>query len=479
MAYEVINEHPDVEQMKIAWEEADIQRGGTVSMRRHYQRYLEQQKGELDDAFMKRGARSVYWPFVIPAINSWSGRVTQEEVVLDGPDELAFFEDDLDGKGNNITKMFGTFIWNQYYYGGNRRIVDSPKMISGDMMSAIANREFPYLLLVEPPEFYNYRWDSRERFTQVRIRMMSEVPDPTNEFKVNKQNVWRVFDPDRYRDYGRANGTTGQIVMLDERRWWGLTDYVPAATSYGERVSAHRFQSEIGDVFYMNADHFDLTSRIKIGGKFALDRILHLSGITFQEHQTMLKELTDGTQDSILYSGKTDREENPPEAEFVQSTVDGLMANKELRAELEAAIVSRTVQVLLPRTGDQTATEASLDAADEMSSLAANAQKGETFFEEAIKDMLRMFRPGISKAALDAVHVEANKNFGLSLQVQRELDELEKARKRGDIKALPYLRILQDRGVLPADMDLQEAVGEMPADNQQQGEMPTGETPEP
>ena len=496
---DVATTHPAFERMRYAWGLAEVLRGGTRAMRadaqalsasEQYDEYataftgaawIEQFRNEDAPHYADRLKRGVLWDFWFPAVLNLASKPFGEDVNVKGPDELLELQDDIDAQGHSITRFMEMAAVDGWFYGGARGIVDSPERPAPDMAQATANRDFPFLSLISPRRFYNWKTDARNRFAQVRINTCRDEEDPNDEFNTNRVNERVVYTPTErrvYRPYQAEgvsrwrrlfNGLGGEQV--DAVPWWGKTDYVPAYTLYNVRLAPQEFQSGIESVMWMNGEHYGLRAAYKWALTQGLDRTLVYDGVDRND----VKQLNEAAHSPkyILYMPKRTQHEPRASVFYVVPPTDGIEQAEKGIDKLEAAMVARTLKVQMPQTGNRTATEAGLDAADEVSMLAAFSTRQEHWMENLCRDLLRA-RGVTSEAALDEVVIEVNKNFGLSMQQQKELEELDKARERGDITPRAYLDELQRRGVLNADMQLDE----MMAEEQEEQQPPPGERPE-
>lgn len=421
--------------------------GGTAEMKK-FPEYLPQHPAEDADHYKVRAARTVLRNFFSRTVDTLVGKVFSQPVVTKDMDPKfkKQIEGNIDLTGRDIHSFAREVFENSVTDGVSYILVDFPR--SATDLSLAEERQLglrPYLVSVKAADVIGWKVENigyQEVLTEVRI----------------KETVTRSIDEDKQGNTSYGEELVYRVRILRIGSWelwestqssvWKKTEeglltlsFIGLVPVYTSRTRFFEATPPLEDLAYMNLEHYQIRSDQRNALSVASFPILAASG--FQQDADG-KKLEFGPNKMLVSSD--------PNAKFyyVESGGAHLAAgDKELKS-LEEQMSTFGLQFEVGNKA-ASATGRALDHAEGMAPLLAWTLCLEDAFNTALSYM-EVFA-GLSDGA--AGKVEFNKDFGMSLKDQAEVEALLRSRAAGDISRSTFLSELKRRKLLPDDFDVE------------------------
>ena len=298
-----------------------------------------------------------------------SGQVFQGAIKFDDeyPDELEGLMDDVDLLGSTINvfskRVFETGIAN----GVSHILVEAPNETPGQTRQDDLDRGVrPYFKEVRAENLIGWQEDGVGNLVQARIKELATEPE--GKFGQAFIPQIRVLVPGGWEIYRKDN----KDWILHEDGETSL-DYIPLATFLpGEPLSLLTAESPLQDLADLNLHHWrSFSDQINI---------LHVARVPILFARDVdLEAMAVGASKAVESDGEN------ADMKYVEVTGASIAAGANDLKESEAAMSIYGLQQMLPRTGNITATEKALSAADSNSNLAAWVNGYEDTLQRALE----------------------------------------------------------------------------------------------
>lgn len=429
--------------MQQAWDLIDTVLGGTFAMRAAGETYLPRHKRETDDDFRRRLNLAVLRPYTRKAVDDMVSRPFSRPIQVedDVPAELRPIYENADMQGNNLHNFAREVFRDAWIHGLSHILVDMPA--TGGKLNAAEERERgvrPYFVHVPARNLiaaFSQRINGREVLVHARILQTVVERDGFEEVHVPEIAVWEPGVITKYR----KNSKSGKWEIFGESVRTTNLGFVPIATVYVDRSGFMAAAPPMEHVAHLNAAHWQSAS--DQANILAVSRFPMLSAIGIDS-----EEVEGGLSvgpNALLYSTRKDAR-----FEYVEHTGAAIEAGRQSLKDLEADMAIASVDLMKRKSGDRTATESALEDRKELSVLEAAAL--------SLQDALE-FAFWIAATWLglkDGGSIQVYTDFLKGVIAAGDLQTLDKARDRGDISRLAYVRELVRRGILPDSYDPDE-----------------------
>lgn len=408
--------------------------------------YLPKYPEETESEYARRRAVSPWRPEFADALRFLASRPFSRDIGIQGDvsERLRALVEDIDGRGNSLTRFAAEAFEDAVAKGLHLILVDYPAMPPGaSRAEERARNARPYWVQIHPEDIVALHTDwvgGIETITHLRYRECVTRRDGFDEVEVERV---RVYEPGLWQIYERGPDRT--YALVDEgpiargRAGHAAIPVVPLFI--GHRLGALRVRPPLLDLAHMQIELYQALSRQDEILTFAASPMLTANG---------LAPPSDGGQiavgpKSILYA---------PPGDGANASWDYIAPDAANLAQIRAHVASVTadmrrlgMQPMMERTGNATATGRAIDAAQAHSAVQAWAL--------CLKDALEQAFVLTAQALdLDAtVECIVHTDFGALPYADAPLAALDQARARGDIARTTYWDALKRFCVLPADFD--------------------------
>ena len=416
--------------------------GGTDAMREAGQKYLPREPKESIAAYKNRLARSVLYNAFADTVQKLIGKPFSKPVnfLEDTPEQIKEWCNDVDLCGSNIT----TFCREVFEYGLTDGLVHLLVVLPlNDGAKTLADEQQlktrPYIVPVRAADLISWRSElinGVRTLTQVRFRENTTEPD--GEWGEKTVQRIRVLYPDRFELYELQKK---EWVIVDQ----GLISLgrIPLVTFYTGKICYMAAKPPLLDLAHLNVLHWQSSSDQEHILHFIRFPLLHGAG--FAQDQ---KDIEIGPNRMIM------SEDPQAKLTFVEHTGAAVDSGRQSIRDLELKMDAMGGQLLMQRSGDSTATAASLDTAKSHSALQDMVRRMENAMQQAFILMALWAKLPADKAG----GVNINEDFGLSLISGKDEDTLLKSRLSGELSRESFLTELKRRNVLRNELDVTEEI---------------------
>lgn len=347
---------------------------GTKGMKAAGQRFLPQAQLETSISYSIRLENSVLVNAYRKTASQMSGQVFQTEAVFeeDVPEDFESISKKIDPLGNSLNVFAKRVFQHGLEKGVSHILVDAPVKEPGRTYTVAEEKAMnirPYMKEVNPEDVIG--WIVDEEGTLVQVRIKETVTRQVGKFgtkevrriRVLEQGAWFLYEQEDSKDFILTDEGTFSVNTLP------LFTFIP-----GEEQTAMTGETPLQDLAELNLRHWrSLSDQINI---------LHVGRVPFLFGRKV--ELT------VLPSGvatMVTSDEEGSDIKYVEVTGAAIAAGQTDLTEIEAKMALWGLQQLIPRTGNQTATEKALSSGEANSSLGTWATEFEGTLQGAFELM--------------------------------------------------------------------------------------------
>ena len=463
------------DEMAELWALPEALMGGTRAMRQAGTIYLPREGayqenaagvatstwvGESNQAYQRRLNRTVLYNAYRKAIHGLRGKVFSKPITWEGPARFNPWLDDIDLQGHDLTAFAFDVFGAALNYGISYIMVDSTRLPEG-ATEADARRAGarPYLIHVPAKRLIGWRFDD-DGLEQVRIREYDTVPE--GDYDINSvirvrvlyRDHWELHEAKLAKDAGPLNSNRllakQTTTTVDQGGSFDLVDEGPNALGeialvpvYTGRVGEFQAEPPLMDLAYKNLEHWQSSSDQR--------HILHVARVPLLFAKGVSGDDTLEIGANQLISSTS------PDAElkYVEHSGTSIDAGREDLERIELQMRALSLEPMLPKSGDITATRSAIDKAEADSSLQAWALNLQDALDMALYWMDRY--AGRDEGAKTKV----NSNFGLSLESDEDVKSLLQLWLSDGLSLETLWSELKRRGKLDEDFDADKEVGKI------------------
>jgi hypothetical protein len=422
--------------MKLKWDRAAALLGGTDTMRAAAQTLLPKYEAEPEAEWKVRKDRAVLTNFYKSMLDAMVGHVFSSPVQLIDSKLNDEFVDDIDKQGNGINRFARQMFHSAMQHGYCHGFVNYPQ-VDPDATEAdeIAANVRPYWMCIAPEnmiDVHTIMTDGAEIITMARWFETSVVQVGFTQAVVTRIHVMEIG---KYSVYLRN---------ADTKQWELESDgdvslpYIPLRTIYLQKKGNLLSDPPLDGVAHLNVEHWQSASDQR--NILTLSRFAMLA----QSGGDKAVGLTSGPR-TVLHM-----EDANGKFYYVEPKGEGIGAGERDLERIKEDAQLMGFDLMSEKPGAETATGRLIDSVRITSPL----QDMGMALEDGLNDMLRMTADWLDKPHEWVGKAKVNDDFGFTTDEKAMLEHLQKARTNGDITQKTYLQILQEKGVLSEDLDI-------------------------
>ncbi|NJB67508.1 hypothetical protein GGQ74_001148 [Desulfobaculum xiamenense] len=424
--------------------------GGTQAMRDADRAFLPQEPAESAAAYRARRDRTVLHNAYRRTVAYLTGQVFARDVVLgeDVPEAAVEFAENVDNAGNALSIFAEEVFRAGVDHGVAHILVDmppAPRDAQGRTRELTRaeereQRRRPYWVLVRGEHVIGWRSEvegGRSRLTQVRIR--ESVSEPDGEYGVRRVERIRLLEPGRYELWEKRKGKGGDETWARIEEGVTTLDEIPLVTFMpGDRESAMTARPALEDLAYLNLAHWQSSSDQR--------NILHFCRVPLLFGKCLTR---DEAGDIVVGPNRLIHSDSEnADLKSVEHGGAAIEAGRRDLKDLEEAMALYGLQLLMPRTGNITATEKALDSAESDSTLKSWALQ----FRDALEQALHFTARWLGQEGGGSCEV----NTEFRMQDGLDADLLLKAEQQGVISTQVVFEEFKRRGLLADSWEWRE-----------------------
>jgi hypothetical protein len=408
---------------------------GTRGMKAAKGKYLTQNALETDKAFETRLEASALLNAFKKTCSFLSGQVFQADIVFDDTVDVTVLEQssDVDGKGNNINVFAKRVFFNGIGKGVALILVDATA-VEPDTNRTVAEEQAlgvrTFFKEVRPEDLIGYRLSDDGTLAQIRIAETKTKPDGLYGEKdvqcirlFNDDGTWELYEK---QDDGEYIVTKSGALSY---KGVPIVPFIP-----GEEFNVVAGESPLMDLAELNLAHWR--------SKSDQTHILHVGRVPLLFGRHLNMDTAVSGVSSLLNS-----DEDGSDLKFVEISGAAIAAGAADLKETEAQMALYGLQQLVPRSGNQTATEKAITSSESNSSLGTWATEFET-----ILTMAYTIAGEFQNKEFPQEGLSVNKEYDLGIADSQELLAILKANEQGVISAQSAFTEFRRRGVFDEHM---------------------------
>jgi hypothetical protein len=423
--------------------------GGTRAMRAAGQRYLPKEKAESQEAYTNRTKRSFLFNGFRKTVRSLAAKPFRKPITVgdDVPDDVAGLMDNVDNMGNALSVFAPALMQTFMQYGAAHILVDMPALPEGSTQATVrAAGARPYWIAVSPLQLIGWRHSiGPDGSTQLdQIRILETVTEPSGDFGDVTYDQVRVISREDWQIYRRKKTENAEGWTLHQQGPNPLKIVPLASAVWGDANDVMVGEVPLEDLAWLNVEHWQSSSDQRHILHVARVPILHWSGAPMED-------------DGNIEIGPNRIVRSPDASsklEYVEHTGAAIQSGRQDIEDIEQRMALMGLELITRRSGDATATEASIDEARADSQLGLMVEKVSDLIENAMGfTMLYLggrFEDGGSISIFNEFSILAN-----SAEMARLLLEM---RKGNEISRQTFLDEVRRRGILPDDFDAEAEI---------------------
>ena len=437
--------------MKDTWDFiADILAG--ASAMRQNPRYLMKYEGESVLEYERRLAAAPWRPEFEDCLRGLTSRPFTKDVGLKNPaPSLATLSEDIDGRGNNMTTFAREVFFKGMAKGVHAIVVDYPAMhpvVEGRAITLAEEKAAgvrPYWIHAEANDIlalYTTWVNGKEIVTHLRIRENFTTRQGFGEttgtrIRIYEPGHWEVWE--KVGNADKYSKTSEGVISRGPQKF----DSVPVVFFFtGDRQGDLRLKPPLKDLAEMQLELFRAQSRQDEMLTYASSPMLTANGMRQPEENT--GPLQVGPK-AVLWAPAVGASWN-----YINPDSSNLKEVREHVASVIDDMKRLGMQPLVARTGRQTATGDSIEAAKAHSSVQAWA----IGLKDALEQAWVFTAQWINETRYPEVTVYTD--FSAVPASKAPLDSLATARAEGDISRETFWEGLQRYDILPPDFDAKQ-----------------------
>jgi hypothetical protein len=437
-----------------AWDMADDLCGGTQRMREAGSKYLPRRKKEADEDFKFRQSLAFLYPGFASAIGDLTSRPFEREVTLigAGPDAERIAAD-VDRAGTDITEHASDRFVSGLKYGVSHVLVEMAGDGEQSRADELQGKARPYFVAIHPKNLLGARF-ADQRLVGIRFRTFTDEPDGEfGEKLVERVVVWEL-QPEgwilvrRWVKADAASAAKGEGGWIEEQQKQARPArpfaQIPMDTVWFGEPNGIAARTPLYDLAWKNLEHFQARARHRYSLEFSAAGLLWISGMAQKELEAQ-GGVSIGGAHALTISNADGKvgvaESTGASLASSKDDCDGLM--REMRSLGQRHLEERSTA---------TATGERVDESRATSN---------------VKRWIRLLESGMRRCfgwAAQWQGQELPESFGVQIfsdfspLTDRSTDALRDAFAQGALSLETYLREMQRRGIVAADLDIEEEV---------------------
>jgi hypothetical protein len=378
------------------------------------------------------------------AVKTLTGKVFSDPIVVgdEFPDIVQEWFQNIDLTGRHLS-IFSRALFEDGLQSGLAHIlVDKPREVGRNLGEEQRLGIRPYWIHV-PAEnviwWYSETVGGKEKLMEVRILEQHVVPDGFGLKGVEKIKVLR---PGEWELWEKMSGPKGEDWFIAEAGLTGLPE-IPLITIYFNRTGFMTAQPPLLDLAFLNLAHYRSQSVQTHVLELGRRPIPYFHGYD----PNKLDRVPVGPFSALINSAKD------ASVGFAEITGASISAGRENLVDLKDEMAAMSVELLIRKPGEKTATQTTIQSTESNSELGAMAMNTADGLTKAAHLTEEWGGIGESEG-----RIEISTDFELTQSEQVEMEHLLKMRTAGEITRRTFLSECQRRDLFSEDFSVDEEI---------------------
>lgn len=322
-------------------------------------------------------------------------------------------------------------------------LVDKPREVATNRLEELQKGIRPYWVHI-PAEniiwWYSDTVGGREMLLEVRILEIEMIPDG---YGLKMKERIRVLKPGLWEIWEKISGPRGEDWFIVEAGITGL-DRIPLETIYFNRTGMMTARPPLLDLAFLNLAHWRSQSVQTHVLELGRRPVPYFHGYDPQK----LQRVPVGPFTALINTNKD------AEVGFAEIQGASLSAGRGNLVDLKDEMATMSVELLIRKPGEKTATQTSIQAEESNSELGAMVMAT----ADGLTNLARLTEEWGATGGGTEGKVQLSTDFEVSGAEQAEMEQLLKMRQVGEITRKTFLIQCDRRGLFGEDFDVDEEI---------------------
>lgn len=435
---------PEYQEMFDDWQLCRDLMKGTRAMWDSGSTWLPQWTMEGNPDYDRRLHSTILFNGFARAVKTLSGKVFSEPVTISEDYSQTMYDwfDNIDLTGRPLNTFAATLFRDGLQSGLSHILIDKPRVVVQNRLQEIQQGVRPYWVHI-PAEnviwWHSEQINGKEQLLEVRILEFETTPEG---FGLTTRERVKVLRPGEWEIWERITGPQGETWAIVDAGLTGL-DEIPLVTVYFERSGFMTARPPLLDLAFLNLSHWRSQSVQTHVLELGRRPIPYFHGYD----PTKLQRVPVGPFSALINTAKD------AEVGFAEITGASIGAGRENLIDLKDEMAAMSVELLIRKPGEKTATQANLQADESNSEL---GQMAVSCAEALTQASLITERWGGLPDSTGRISISTD--FELTSSEQAEMDQLLKMRQAGEITRRTFLIECQRRDLFGDEFNVDDEI---------------------
>lgn len=420
--------------------------GGTTAMRKAGTRHLPRFPNEDVEAYDARLATSTLFPAYSRTVSTLAAKPFAKPVTLDEkvPEAIKVLLPRIDSEGRNLDQFAAQVMERAVGYGIAGILVDYPPLEGASTLADQQQRkDRPYWVLIEPWNIIGWRAvRSGAMWTLSQLRIGETITEEDGAYGERVIEQVRVLEPGRWETHRKDRD--GVWALYEQG--FTSTKEIPFVPVYGRQDGFMVGRPPLIELAHLNVEHWQSASDQR--------NILHVARVPILT--------TIGADEVAITVGASSAIKLPmgSSMQYVEHTGSAVGAGREDLQDLQERMRQAGAELLVLAPGDVTATQVATENAVGLCAL----QRIALGLQDALNTALQLTANWLGLP--EGGTVELFDDYAKGGLAEQSSDLLLRSAQTGMISKATYLDELQRRGILSADVDVEEELEAVEAETE-------------
>lgn len=332
--------------------------GDTPAMRAAGSDFLPKEPKEDNEDYQKRLNMTFLSNYYAPAVDGVVAKILEKPILIDGLDDFTDWLSDIDGAGQSIQEFVKDWLTDSLIYGVSYALVDAPDNAGAANLKEQRDLNIrPYVVPISPTQVIGWKFDynvNKNELVEVRIKeVVLDSDDDYNETEINQ--IRRIYKSEGavYWELHRE-AKKDDWVVYDEGRMSAA--YIPLIPLYTNRMGDMQAETPFKTLAWMNLRHWQSSS--DQNNILHVARVPRIAGFGFTS-----EEIDQFAKHGVSRGIFSTQPANEVEAKYIEADGKAIEHGAKDLASLEAKMMALSLDPLMAKSGNVTATQSAIETA--------------------------------------------------------------------------------------------------------------------
>jgi len=415
--------------------------GGAKAMRSAGEKYLPKEPLEDEKSYKARLERTFLHNAFGEALDGLAGQVFSRDILLtDESETISNITTDIDMCGYSLSRFAKNVFKTGETFGLSHILVDVPSGITANNLAeqrALGVR--PYFVEVAPTQLFAWKHDDLGRLYHIRFKesVVVEKDQYTDEYVEQIRVIETNFSSSFYQIWRKSkDGKKWELYEEGERTLPGIG----LSTVYLNKTGELQGSCPLNELAWLNLEHWQSASDQK--------NILHMARVPRLFAKCLGEEGIKSMQEHGISQFIVSENEHG-EASWIEHSGKAIESGEKDLERLEIKMAKHSLEPMVKRTGNETATAKAIDTAKGDTRL----QDWAIGLQDGVINALKIADEWMGTESSNMI-VDVNKDFNISLTANEDFAQLLDMNARRKISDKTLLKEAKRLNKLSDDVDV-------------------------